>query len=283
MVDELRDGNAPHATTRQGKAVRGIVGALAAAAIAFCGWSMSEYVGGRDPLAALLPHDALQTTVEAADDATTSQDDKATAKSAQEEKTSQATEKQATTSSDKGADKAKQADKKQETKAEQTKTSTSDKAPAQDTTSAQAATTHEVVETIAVEEPVPSDDTSQGSAPTPAPVAQEAAPVEEPVAQEPARPQTIYVTLSIDGGAGASSATIELYPGATAFDALLSAGVGVETIPNPFGSGTWVTSIGGLAEDAGHGWTYRINGSLPGIMSDLYQLADGDAVLWQYV
>ena len=284
MVDELHDDGIPNAS-RQGKVVRGIVAAIATLVIAFCGWSMSEYVGGRDPLAGLLPHDALQTTAEAADDTASDQDDKATSKDAKAEKTSQAADKK----SDKDADKAKKADKKKgdkESKTEQAKASAADDAPSRDATPSQGGVTHEVVETVAVEEAVPVDGSSPSQDPSPtqqAPVAQEAAPVAEPEVQEPARPQTILVTLSIDGGAGASSATIELYPGATAFDALVAAGVGVETIPNPFGSGTWVTSIGGLAEDAGHGWTYRVNGSMPNVMSDLYQLGDGDSVLWQYV
>ena len=53
-------------------AVRVIVACLAVALIAFSGWSAAQYSNGNDPLAFLTGSGALQTTVEAAEDATPS-------------------------------------------------------------------------------------------------------------------------------------------------------------------------------------------------------------------
>lgn len=87
---------------------------------------------------------------------------------------------------------------------------------------------------------------------------------------------TVYV--SVNG----SSHRVSLSHGATAYDALLATGASVSSGAYP-GGGTWVTAINGLGEDASHGWTYKVNGSMPNVMSDRYTVHDGDSVVWSYV
>lgn len=86
------------------------------------------------------------------------------------------------------------------------------------------------------------------------------------------------VSVSING----SSSRVSLSQGASAYDALLATGASVSSGAYP-GGGTWVTAINGLGEDASHGWTYKVNGSMPNRMSDLYTVHDGDSVVWSYV
>lgn len=86
------------------------------------------------------------------------------------------------------------------------------------------------------------------------------------------------VSVSING----SGYRVSLRSGATAYDALLATGASVESGAYA-GGGTWVTAINGLGQDASHGWTYAVNGSMPGMMSDLYAVHDGDSVVWSYV
>lgn len=87
---------------------------------------------------------------------------------------------------------------------------------------------------------------------------------------------TVYV--SVNG----SSHRVSVPQGATAYDALLATGASVSSGAYP-GGGTWVTAINGLGEDASHGWTYKVNGSMPNVMSDRYTVHDGDSVVWSYV
>ena len=86
------------------------------------------------------------------------------------------------------------------------------------------------------------------------------------------------VSVSING----AGYRVSLRSGATAYDALLATGASVESGAYAAG-GTWVTAIDGLGQDASHGWTYSVNGSMPGMMSDLYAVHDGDSVVWSYV
>lgn len=88
----------------------------------------------------------------------------------------------------------------------------------------------------------------------------------------------ITVSVSVNG----SSHCVSLSQGATAYDALLATGASVSSGAYP-GGGTWVTAINGLGEDASHGWTYKVNGSMPNVMSDRYTVHDGDSVVWSYV
>ncbi|MGO5268671.1 DUF4430 domain-containing protein [Parafannyhessea umbonata] len=98
--------------------------------------------------------------------------------------------------------------------------------------------------------------------------------------QSPAKPTAgkMTVSVSING----SSHRVSLSQGATAYDALLATGASVSSGAYP-GGGTWVTAINGLGEDASHGWTYKVNGSMPNVMSDRYTVHDGDSVVWSYV
>lgn len=89
---------------------------------------------------------------------------------------------------------------------------------------------------------------------------------------------SMMVSVSING----AGYRVSLRSGATAYDALLATGASVESGAYA-GGGTWVTAINGLGQDASHGWTYSVNGSMPGMMSDLYAVHDGDSVVWSYV
>lgn len=270
MADEQNETSAAQAggASQGGSAgpLRAVVAAVAALTIAFCGWAALEYAGGRDPLAFITGSAALQTTVEAGQDDAAADDASATAQDATKEQPDKQSADKSTTSDDADGEVA------ASEKAATTDGTSADKASDQDGADGQSAS-EEVVTTQVVEQVV--DSSSQEAASSSGEAVQ--------TVSQPAQPQTIVVTLTVDGGAGSSSAQIELSPGSTALDALTSAGVGVEMINNPFGSGHWVTSIGGLAEESGHGWTYRVNGSMPNVMSDLYEVHDGDAVLWQYV
>ena len=95
---------------------------------------------------------------------------------------------------------------------------------------------------------------------------------------------TVYIT--VDGsaaGAGASSATLALEPGATVYDALASSGVSFNA--KATGYGMYVSSIAGLAEKEHggmSGWMYSVNGMTPNVACSSYELSDGDSVYWWY-
>lgn len=91
----------------------------------------------------------------------------------------------------------------------------------------------------------------------------------------------ITVTVSING----SSTTVSVPEGSTALDALRATGASVNAGANPYGSGTWVYGINGQDQgtSTSHGWTYTVNGTMPGVMSDLYVLSDGASVSWNFV
>lgn len=97
----------------------------------------------------------------------------------------------------------------------------------------------------------------------------------------------VRVTVTIDAradGGSSSSYTVSLDPGATAYDALVATGAGVNARSTAMG--IYVAAINGYAEkDQGgeSGWKYAVNGSYPNYSAGSYTLADGDAVTWVYV
>ena len=97
---------------------------------------------------------------------------------------------------------------------------------------------------------------------------------------------TVSVTSATVGNpvsAGPMQFTFER--GATALDALVATGLSVNASSSPFG-GSYVSAIGGLAEDTSKGawgWKYSVNGVDPQMSSGLYTLGDGDVVAWRYV
>lgn len=99
-------------------------------------------------------------------------------------------------------------------------------------------------------------------------------------ASSPVRPaQSNTITVSVS--AGGSSSRLTLSKGATAYDALLALGVGVNAENTQYG--VYVTAINGVAADANHGWTYTVNGVMPNVSAGGYTLSDGDSVVWTYV
>ncbi len=97
----------------------------------------------------------------------------------------------------------------------------------------------------------------------------------------------VRVTVTIDAradGGSSSSYTVSLDPGATAYDALVATGAGVNARSTAMG--IYVAAINGYAEkDQGgeSGWKYAVNGSYPNYSAGAYTLSDGDAVAWVYV
>ncbi len=100
-------------------------------------------------------------------------------------------------------------------------------------------------------------------------------------------PTSMTILVSIDGtpaGGGYRDATVTLSPGASAYDALLATGAGVNARGSVYG--TYVAAIDGLAEkDHGgmSGWVYAVNGVEPQTACSNYKLSDGDVVAWLYV
>lgn len=164
----------------------------------------------------------------------------------------------------------------------------SDSAPA----SQDAAAGDNVVTTTVVEEPAPATNPAPepapdaASAPEPAPETPVAV-VEEPTPAPAPEPTTMTIRVSIDGtpaGGGYRDATVTLSPGASAYDALLASGAGVNARGSVYG--TYVAAIDGLAEkDHGgmSGWVYAVNGVEPQTACSNYKLSDGDVVAWLYV
>ena len=96
----------------------------------------------------------------------------------------------------------------------------------------------------------------------------------------PAQPvKSSEVTVRVS--AGGSSGKLTLAKGSTVYDALLALGVSVNAENTEYG--VYVTSINGVAEDANHGWTYTVNGSMPNVSASGYRVSDGDSIVWTYV
>lgn len=91
----------------------------------------------------------------------------------------------------------------------------------------------------------------------------------------------ITVTVTING----SATTVSVPEGSTALDALRATGASVNAGANPYGAGSWVYGINGQEQgtSTSHGWTYTVNGTMPGVMSDLYVLSNGASVSWNFV
>lgn len=232
--------------------LRPAVVALAAVAIAFCGWSAWEYSQGNDPLAFL--GGALQTVEEDAPAAVIELDP-------QGQDASQATEEPAenpeeSQPDDAGADAAAPS-------SSDSASAPSGSAPGASASSGGAA------------------GPTSGSQSSPAPSAPSSG-----SAASPSRPARITVTITVDGsraGAGSSSATLSLQPGSTVYDALAASGVSYNA--KSTGYGMYVSSIAGLAEkDHGgmSGWLYSVNGVVPNYACSSYELSDGDSVYWWY-
>lgn len=285
---------------------RGVAALLAVLAIAFCAWSMSEYIAGRDPLAFL--GGAATSTAES--DATPEEeaieeDSESQATPGKKDAEDSAPANSATTD---GEAKVSEQDEGHDAQEE----GPSSDAP-QVTAESQPAPIAEEDEPVAEAEPSPTPQPSPEPDPTPTPKPEdpspepdptpdpkpepapapdpepeptpgpEPAPEPEPVPEPAPEPATVTVTVTVDTGSGTSQATVTLDQGATALDALFATGVDVQTIANPFGGGSWVTSIGGVTEGGGRGWTYTVSGAMPGVMSDEYVLSDGDSVVWSFV
>ena len=97
----------------------------------------------------------------------------------------------------------------------------------------------------------------------------------------------ISVAVTVDGSAAEGDVietTVDLPEGATAFDALMMAGVEVESQDSDYG--IYVSSVNGLAAgDNGEysGWLYAVNGEDGMVAADECLLADGDEVRWYYI
>lgn len=97
----------------------------------------------------------------------------------------------------------------------------------------------------------------------------------------------ISVAVIVDGSAADGDvieATVDLPEGANAFDALMMAGVEVESQDSDYG--IYVSSVNGLAAGANgeySGWLYAVNGEDGMVAADECLLADGDEVRWYYI
>jgi len=113
-------------------------------------------------------------------------------------------------------------------------------------------------------------------------------------------PQPINVTLSVNcqvaieaGSATAYAvsdngamryASLRLNAGTNVYEALVASQAALGTRGGALGM--YIVSIDGLPEgEAGpqSGWKYYVNGTAPGMSSDLYVLSDGDVIEWRYV
>lgn len=99
--------------------------------------------------------------------------------------------------------------------------------------------------------------------------------------------QQITISFSVDasraGSAYAAASVAErslvLPQGASAYDALVAAGVAIG------GNSTYVSSINGLAEKQGgplSGWMYSVDGVFPQVSCGAFALEDGAVLVWAY-
>lgn len=241
------------------RVLRPAVVALAAVAIAFCGWSAWEYSQGNDPLAFL--GGALQTVEEDAPAAVIELDPQGQdASQASEEPAENPDESQP---DDAGADAGSASAGAAAPSSSDLASAPSGSAPSASASSGGAA------------------GSASGSQSSPAPGAPSSG-----SAASPSRPARITVSITVDGsraGAGSSSATLSLQSGSTVYDALAASGVSYNA--KSTGYGMYVSSIAGLAEkDHGgmSGWLYSVNGVVPNYACSSYELSDGDSVYWWY-
>lgn len=262
---------------RRSRWLRPLVIAIAACAIAFCGWSIAQYAAGTDPLAWLASQDAFQTTEQDPGDASPGQaSDDANATS----DTANDAQGDATASSEAGSaeDSASTTDGSD---AQASSAGASGEAATSAGSSSDSATTSS------------SDGTSDASSAsgtgydTSADASSSAA-QPSPSGQDPSQqPQTMTVTVTVDGspaGGSTHTATVELSPGANAYDALVAADGNINARDTVYG--TYVAAIDGLAEKehgSMSGWVYAVNGVEPNTACSNYVLSAGDTVVWTYV
>ena len=230
------------------RVLRPVLAVLAACVIAFCGWSAYEYAQGANPLA-FLGGDAFQTVAEG-DGAASSIE----------------------LSSN-------EADSGDEVPADD---SASEEAPVEDSGQAAEGSGEEGAAASSSVSSGSSANSGSGSSSSSGGSSSGGA----SSAPSPSRPARITVYITVDGsaaGAGASSATLALEPGATVYDALASSGVSFNA--KATGYGMYVSSIAGLAEKEHggmSGWMYSVNGMTPNVACSSYELSDGDSVYWWY-
>jgi len=94
----------------------------------------------------------------------------------------------------------------------------------------------------------------------------------------PAAPEKISVSLEVRGrGEVFFSGTVKLTAdAATPLGALKASGLSYST------RGQYVWKIADLAEEGTAGWKYAVNGFVPPVPADSYELHDGDEVVWFY-
>lgn len=247
------------------RVLRPVLAVLAACVIAFCGWSAYEYAQGANPLA-FLGGDAFQTVAEGdgaassielssneADSGDEVPADDSASEEAPVEDSGQATE----GSGEEGA-------------AASSSVSSGSSANSGSGSSGGAGSSGSSSGAGSAGSSSSGGSSSGGASPSPG----------------PSRPARITVYITVDGssaGAGASSATLALEPGATVYDALASSGVSFNA--KATGYGMYVSSIAGLAEKEHggmSGWMYSVNGVTPNVACSSYELSDGDSVYWWY-
>lgn len=93
----------------------------------------------------------------------------------------------------------------------------------------------------------------------------------------------IKVTVTVDKADGSDPITtdVTVADGQTAYDALTASGLEVNAEDSEYG--IFVTAIDGVAGDDSHGWTYTVNGKMPDVGADAYEVKGGDIVVWTYV
>lgn len=250
----------PSAKKKKGKVplIAGICAALVV--LAFCAWSMSQYVQGKDPLAIFAGGDdaaAVEEAPKAADDA---------------KPASSASSDASKNRKPAGEDKAKDA------KDKDSEPEVTDGEQANDAGAAGAE--DQGYETI---EETSADGGSEGGSSSADGGNEVLPPESEPVVDNSGM---ITISVTIDGTAGGSnstSGTLSLPEGSTPYDALLATGADVNARATTFG--TYVAAINGLAEKehgATSGWLYSVNGVEPQTACDTVTLADGDNLVWHY-
>jgi hypothetical protein len=88
--------------------------------------------------------------------------------------------------------------------------------------------------------------------------------------------------LSIDyaGQKETTTETLTQVSGTTAFVALVGAAeIEYETYA---GMGAMVTVINSIGGSTDYYWMYYVNGEMPSVGADAYELVDGDSVEWKY-
>lgn len=260
MADKNPDTN-PTASTAHGTrgAARAVVAVAAVLVIAFCAWSMSEYVNGRDPLAFLTGSDLLQTTAEPDGADVSSQPGSAPSQDS------------ASTNSDAG-------DVVDASKDSVTQTSsTVSSAQPVDASASSSEGASSLDGDSALEGASSSDSSASSSGSTSSSSSDSRSTASD----------TAIVTVTVDGSAAggrSGSVRVSVPEGASVYDALVATGANISATNTAYG--TYVAAINGLAErehGGSSGWVYAVNGTEPNIACSAYVLSAGDTVVWTYV